>query len=136
MCVRERSVALCDEVLDCFAQSMDNSRQNYHSLKLAAALTVLALIQAFSLSPQSPSTQIQLLAMTLPGLGILLANSLEESTGDRVWLIGTSVDYVFTMIGSYVLLAMLWALSGLGAPRRSQESSPRAATCPRLGPRH
>ena len=102
------------DVLDCLSQSMDNGRQNYRSLKLAAALVLLALVQAFSLAPVVPSSQTGLLELSVPGFGILLVNALESSDGARVWVIGTDGSYIWAMVFTYLLLAIMWGLAGMG----------------------
>jgi len=102
------------DILDCLSQSMDNGRQNYRSLKLAAALVLLALVQAFSLAPVVPSSQTGLLELSVPGFGLLLVDALESSDGTRVWVIGTDGSYIWAMVFTYLLLALMWGLAGMG----------------------
>ena len=57
---------------------------------MAPGLTlVVAAPQAFSLSPTTPGEYVNLLRVTLPGFGILLASALEDAQGSRVWVVGT-----------------------------------------------
>ena len=75
-------------------QSMDNGRQNYRSLKLASALTILSLIQCIALTPYTFfENQRTLLELTVPGLGIPINAALNATSPDqaeRVYVIGSN----------------------------------------------
>ena len=95
---------------------MDNGRQNYRSLKLASALTIMALLQCVSLSPYSfIDGQTEVLRLTLPGLGIPLVSALNATAGEeRLYVIGSRGYHILTIMVAYALLALVWAIAGVG----------------------